>query len=113
MSYRKWAVAAIAVAALGVAGCNDANQKDVKNVPPTLPTSGEIKVFANIDQHANFVRVCADGIAFITTTRDAMPINRLPEWDWTCAKPPGYVPYKGTPTNLLSGQVTINRSSGS
>jgi hypothetical protein len=100
------AVAAVA----GVAGCDSANQKDVKGVQPQA-NPGNITVWANIDQHPNIARVCADGLAFITTSRDNMPINRLPEWDWACPKPPGFVPYKGQPTNLLNGPLTVVHSS--
>jgi len=101
------AVAAIAVAAL--AGCEDANQKDVRGVQAQA-NPGNITVFANIDQHPNFTRVCADGYAFVTTTRDAMPINHFPEWDWMCPKPPGFQPYKGLPTDLLGDhRVTVQQ----
>lgn len=106
----KLALAGAALALVAVtAGCNDANQKDVKGVQANA-NPGNITAFANIDQHPNFARVCADGLAFITTTRENMPINRLPEWDWACPKPPGFQPYKGTPTNLLNGPLTVVHS---
>jgi hypothetical protein len=95
-----------AIAVLGLVGCEDANQKDVRGVQANA-NPGNVTVFANIDQHPNFTRICADGLAFITTSRDTMPINRLPEWDWACPKPPGFQPSKGEPTNLLGGHITV------
>lgn len=91
---------AAASAALLIAGCDDANQKDVKGVQ-AKSNPDNVTAWANIDQHPNLVRVCADGIAFLTTSREALPAQRLPEWDWACPKPPGFVQYKGTPTTLV------------
>lgn len=93
------AVGALAALAL-LTGCSDANQKDVKGVQ-AKSNPDNVTAWANIDQHPNIVRLCADGIAFLTTSREALPAQRLPEWDWACPKPPGFVPYKGTPTTLV------------
>jgi hypothetical protein len=98
MGRRTAVMAAVAVSTLVLAGCNDANQKDIKGIPGTQPDS--ITVYTNIDQHPNFARVCAGGIAFLTTSREYPSIMRLPEWDWTCPKPPGFQPYRGAPTSL-------------
>lgn len=98
---RRFAPIALAVISLIlVAGCNDANQKDVKGVQASA-NPDNIRVWANIDQHPNFTRICADGIAFLTTSRDTMPIQRVAEWDWACPKPSGFVQYKGTPTTFV------------
>jgi hypothetical protein len=104
---RKGAIAFAGVALVaGLMGCDDqpnATNADLVNVPPKVPDN--VEAIANIDGHPNFNLVCADGVMFVTTTREMFAFNRLPELDWKCPKPPGFQPYKGEPSNF-SGNKT-------
>ncbi len=75
------------VAVLGVGGCDwssdNANEHDVTGVKWRQPD--KIEVYANIDQHPNIVRLCIDGRAVMTTSRDLNAVTRVPEWDTWCA----------------------------
>lgn len=64
--------------------CTGNNFRDVKGVPSGDADS--YKLFNNVDGHPNLVRVCADGLAFLTTTRDYHAVERIPEWDHFCVK---------------------------
>lgn len=77
--------ALIALAAfLGVAaltGCG-ANVRDLEGVPIKEPQ--KIEIYANLDKHPNIVRLCIDGIAWVTTTRELESVTRVPEYDAWC-----------------------------
>ena len=78
-------LAAVAVAALGTAaGCTPGNNfRDVEGVPSKNPDL--IEAYNNLDGHPNIAKVCIDGVAFATTTRDAQAaIQRVEDWDATC-----------------------------
>ncbi len=72
------------IAVVALAGCNNATSADLKNVPYAKPDS--IKVWENIDGHPNIARLCLDGVAFATTSRDASAAaaQRVPDWDRLC-----------------------------
>ncbi|GAA4258390.1 hypothetical protein [Dactylosporangium darangshiense] len=93
------AVVAVAVAvALGGCSSDDANAHDLKGVPWKTPD--KIEVYANVDGHPNITRVCIDGVAFATTSRDAgQNFMRVPEWDvsFCGGEPSPYVPRVGSP----------------
>lgn len=77
----------IVVAGAGIAvaltGCGADNFRDVKNVPSQDADS--YTLWNNVDGNPNLVRVCADGVAFLTTTRpDFSAVTRIPEWDSYC-----------------------------
>lgn len=62
--------------------------QDYKAVAPD-----SITVFQNVDQHPSIVRVCADGLAFLTvstahTTGFTKAVERIPEWDSYCRSVP-------------------------
>lgn len=82
MSRRVLAAVAAAAGLVLVAGC--AQQYDVEDVPFEVPD--EITIYGNVDQHPNITRVCIEGIAFATTTRDYNAVTRVPEWDAHCAE---------------------------
>lgn len=44
-----------------------------------------VTIWNNVDLHPNIARVCTDGVAFATTTRDFVNVIRVPEWDAYCA----------------------------
>ena len=72
---------AVGVAALG--GCARDNFRDVEGVSSKNPDS--IEAYNNLDGHPNIAKVCIDGVAFATTTRDAQAaIQRVEDWDATC-----------------------------
>lgn len=85
MRSRVVAVALVAGSAVGLVACSGNNFRDVKGVKSRDPD--KIELFNNIDKHPNIAKVCIDGVAFATTTRDLAAITRVPEWDKTC---PGY-----------------------
>lgn len=75
-------VVALAGFALLVAGCGDGQQvRDVEDIPAQDPA--KVEIYNNVDQYPNIVRVCIDGVAFATTTREYEPVLRVPEWDST------------------------------
>lgn len=80
MNRRVTAALAAVAGVLVLAGC--AQQYDVENVPFEVPD--EITIYGNVDQHPNIARVCVEGVAFATTTRDYNAITRVPEWDAHC-----------------------------
>ena len=53
---------------------------------------GKVAIWNNVDQHPNIVRICTDGIAWATTSRDYQQITRVPEWDRACADVEDVVP---------------------
>lgn len=72
---------ALLVPLLALAGCG-ANERDLEGVHIKNPAKAEI--YANLDQHPNIVRLCIDGVALMTTTRDLNAVQRVPEWDAWC-----------------------------
>lgn len=73
---------------LALGACSPGNNfRDVKGVDSRDPDL--IQNYNNMDQHPNIGKVCIDGVAFLTTTRDYDAVTRVPEWDKTC---PGYSP---------------------
>lgn len=74
----------VGVGALVVLGaCSPGNNfRDVEGVPSKNPDA--IVVYNNVDQHPNIAKVCIEGVAFATTTRDLDALTRVPEWDRTC-----------------------------
>jgi hypothetical protein len=82
-------LAVTAVATAGLGACSPGNNfRDVKGVKSQDPDL--IESYNNLDGHPNIAKVCIDGVAFATTTRDAQAaIQRVPDWDATCpaAKP--------------------------
>lgn len=74
-------------ALLVLGACSSGNNfRDVKGVKSQNPDL--IQNYNNMDKHPNLGKVCIDGVAFLTTTRDYDAVTRVPEWDKTC---PGYV----------------------
>lgn len=83
-----------ALVGVGIAGllflgaCESSNNfRDVEGVKSQKPDL--IQNYNNMDKHPNIGKVCIDGVAFLTTTRDLQAVVRVPEWDKTCP------PYQG------------------
>lgn len=80
---KKIIIAAVAAGALLLGGCNwgsdDANKKDVLNVPGLKPD--KLEVFTNVDGHPNVAVLCIHKVAWVTTTRIGEAIQRVPEYD--------------------------------
>lgn len=74
--------ALLAAAVAGTTGCQGANTRDLEGIKIKDPKKAEI--YANLDQHPNIVRLCIDGLAFLTTSRKEDVILRVPEWDGWC-----------------------------
>lgn len=80
-------VIAIGFALAVLGACSPGNNfRDVEGVKSERPQL--IQNFNNLDKHPNIAKVCIDGVAFLTTTRQYDAVTRVPEWDRTC---PGYV----------------------
>ena len=76
-------VATAAVVALSVGACQRDNFRDLEGVRSQEPD--KVEVFSNIDQHPNIAKVCIDGVAFATTTREGnSAIMRVEDWDRSC-----------------------------
>lgn len=77
-------VAAVLGLGLGLGGCSGRNNfRDVEGVASKNPDL--IEAYNNLDGHPNIAKVCIDGVAFATTTRDAQAaIQRVEAWDKTC-----------------------------
>lgn len=94
MKHRTTSIALLAGAALlALTGCADGGVnldsltggfKDLEGIPAEDPTN--VRIFNNVDGFPNIVKVCTDGVAFATTTRDLNAVVRVPEWDGGCAK---------------------------
>lgn len=65
-------------------GCSSNNFRDVEGVKSRKPD--KIENYNNMDSHPNVGRICIDGVAFFTTTRQYDSIGRVPEWDRWCAR---------------------------
>lgn len=71
------------LALVGLGACTPGNNfRDVEGVKSQRPDL--IEVFNNVDKHPNIVKVCIDGVAFATTTRDYQALQRVEAWDRTC-----------------------------
>lgn len=85
---RKLVTIALSIAALfTLSSCGQAPWEDSLRdyEDATVVDPGSITLYNNVDKHPNIARVCADGVAFATTTRDYEPLTRVPEWDEFCA----------------------------
>ena len=90
-------IAAAALAALLLVGCaEDASKADLaepKQKGRSIPENYEVRVpdsltvYQNIDKHPTIAKVCVDGVAFATTSRDFSALTRIPEWDADCKAP--------------------------
>lgn len=90
MTSRRLLVPALVLTAgAAFAACSPGNNfRDVKGVSSQDPDL--IESYNNLDGHPNIAKVCIDGVAFATTTRDAQAaIQRVQDWDSTC---PGATP---------------------
>lgn len=76
------ALSGVAVISLGAVSCNGNNFRDVEGVNSANPDL--VQNYNNMDQHPNMGKVCIDGVAFLTTTREYDAVTRVPEWDRTC-----------------------------
>lgn len=88
------------VAVLVLGACTTAMSRDI-NLPHSFADvsvefdEGQVDVtladhydvFYNMDQHPNLVRVCVDGVAVMTTTREyGDAVTLVPEWNEYCAQ---------------------------
>ena len=85
----------LALLMLVVVACQETHLQDIDTETRWLEPSTEpivvkvgppdsIEVFQNVQLHPNLARICIDGIAFLTTTRDFDAVERIPEWDHIC-----------------------------
>ena len=80
---KKIAAASAVAASLLLGACAGNNFRDVEGVESQRPDL--IEVFSNVDKHPNIAKVCIDGVAFATTTREGnSAITRVEAWDKTC-----------------------------
>lgn len=78
--------AAVAAGLFVLTGCGQApwqdSLRDLENVPVKDPDDATL--YNNVDRYPNISRLCIDGVAFATTTREWEPVLRVPEWDELC-----------------------------
>jgi hypothetical protein len=77
----------VAAAGLGVLmGCSsqsdNSNNGDLKGVQYRKPD--KIEGYLNVDGQPNLTRLCIDGQAFLTSSRDYDAVLRVPEWNTWC-----------------------------
>lgn len=71
------------IAVLSACGSPWTQRHDLEGVQQKDPDKAEL--YTNVDEHPNVVRICIDGVAFATTTRNyGDAIMRVPEWDTWC-----------------------------
>lgn len=75
------AVAAVVLAACGKGGVGDhnSNRSDLRGVLFHRPD--KVEGYNNVDGQPNLVRLCIDGVAFATSSREYNSVLRVPEWD--------------------------------
>lgn len=84
---KKMIVVGVGLALMVLGACSPGNNfRDVEGVKSKNPDS--IENYNNMDQHPNIGKVCIDGVAFLTTTRQYDAVTRVPEWDKTCPQGP-------------------------
>ena len=76
------AVGVVLLAVTLVGGCQGANTRDLEGVEPRTPD--KIEAYVNIDGQPNLSRLCIDGVAFLTNSREHTAVMRVPEWDGWC-----------------------------
>lgn len=93
---RKWL--ALAATAVVLVSCSSAMSRDIDTPTELAATSIElgpdqltmgapdrVDLFYNLDTHPNVVRLCIDGVAIMTTSREyGDAVTRVPEWDAYC-----------------------------
>lgn len=81
----KLVVAGVALAA-ALGACSPGNNfRDLEGIKSQEPDL--VEVYSNVDQHPNIAKVCIDGVAFATTTREGnSAITRVEAWDRTCPR---------------------------
>jgi hypothetical protein len=88
-------LALVVVLALAITACQETHLQDIDTETRWLELSTDdlvvsvgapdsIEVFRNVQLHPNLARICIDGVAFLTTTRDLDAVDRIPEWDEFC-----------------------------
>ncbi len=77
------AVVAAGFAVVSLSACSGANSRDLKGT--TFVDPQKIETTINIDKNPNLTRICIDGVAFLTTSREyGDGVTRVPEWDAWC-----------------------------
>lgn len=75
-----------AAGALGVlaamTACAGAEERDLENVKGRDPK--KVELYINVEKHPNLVRLCIDGVGFVTSSREEDAILRVPEFDAWC-----------------------------
>jgi hypothetical protein len=73
------------VVLVATAACdNNSNNGDLKGVNFRKPD--KIEGYLNVDGQPNLTRLCIDGQAFLTSSRDYDAVIRVPEWNSWCPK---------------------------
>jgi hypothetical protein len=76
------ATGAALVVALAGCGADASNNGDLKGVDFRKPD--KIEGYLNVDGQPNLTRLCIDGQAFLTSSRDYDAVIRVPEWNAWC-----------------------------
>jgi hypothetical protein len=83
---KKLVLAAVAVASLGLgtSACTPPWEGSIRDLEDAEVRDADVVVYNNINRHPNIARVCTDGVAWVTTSRDFDSLERMEEWDELC-----------------------------
>jgi hypothetical protein len=75
---------AVGALAASLVACSPGNNfRDLEGIKSQKPDL--VEVYSNVDRHPNIAKVCIDGVAFATTTREGnSAIMRVESWDRSC-----------------------------
>lgn len=72
----------LGILAFALSGCTQNQYRDSEDAALKDPDS--VDIYTNVDEHPNIVRLCIDGVAFATTTREYEPVFLVPDWNDYC-----------------------------
>lgn len=83
---RRLVVSVVLVASLvfGAAACTPPWEGSIRDLEKAEVRDADVTVYNNINRHPNIARVCTDGVAWVTTSRDFDALERMEEWDELC-----------------------------
>ena len=83
---RRLVVSVVLAASLAIAAsaCTPPWEGSIRDLENAEVRDADVVVYNNINRHPNIARVCTDGVAWVTTSRDFDSLERMEEWDELC-----------------------------
>jgi hypothetical protein len=83
---RKLVVIAVLAGALGfgAVACTPPWEGSIRDLEDAEVRDADVTVYNNINRHPNIARVCTDGVAWVTTSREFDSLERMEDWDELC-----------------------------